>query len=97
MNARYREVWTSLREEILQGRYSASTAFPSAVQLARRFNTTRATIRRALDQLRHDGLIGSRQGAGTFVTRRGASRRIGLIVPGITYSEIFPAIVDCRT
>ncbi|MCQ2394526.1 MAG: GntR family transcriptional regulator [Kiritimatiellae bacterium] len=94
MNARYREVWTVLREEILQGRYSASAAFPSAVQLARRFNTTRATIRRALDQLRHDGLIGSRQGAGTFVTRRGASRRIGLIVPGVTYSEIFPAIVS---
>ena len=91
--ARYREIFASLRGEILDGKYSASRAFPSSVALAMRFRTTRATIRRALDQLRSEHLIASRKGAGTFVTKRGAMRQLGLIVPGVAYSEFFQPIV----
>ena len=91
--ARYKVIYETLKGEILGGKYSSAKSFPSSVALARRFRTTRATIRRTFDQLRAAGRICTRQGSGTVVTKRGRSRKIGLIVPGVTYSEIFPSIV----
>lgn len=92
-NARYREVCETLRSEILGGKHPASKAFPSSVALAKRFGTTRFTIRQALDRLIQDGLLKSYRGRGTFVTRLGASRKIGLVVPSIDDSEFFQIIV----
>lgn len=92
--ARYREIFDSLKNDILNGGYSESRPFPSSTALTRRYKTTRATIRRALDLLRNEGLVVTRRGAGTFVTREGLSRKIGLIVPGVDYCEIYPPIVS---
>lgn len=92
--ARYREIFDALRSDILNGRYSGQSPFPSSTVLAGRFKTTRATIRRALDQLRNEGLVASRRGSGTFVTKVGSARKIGLIVPGVDYCEIYPPIVS---
>ena len=91
-SAKYREICETLKNEILGGKHSATRAFPSSVALARRFKTTRATIRRAIDQLRSQGLIGCRKGSGTFITKIGASRKIGLIVPALPKVEIFSTI-----
>jgi len=91
--AKYREVYEALRCEILGGKYNSSCAVPSAMALAKRFGTTRATVRRSLEQLRNDGLVGCRRGSGTFVTKAARSRKIGLIVPGVAYSEFFPPVV----
>ena len=90
---KYREICATLKNEILSGKYATTRTFPSSIALARRFKTTRATIRRAFDQLRNLGLIGCRKGAGTFITKVGASRKIGLIVPGVAYSEFFSLVV----
>ena len=90
-------VYRELRCNILSGRYM-SVRFPSERSLAMRFKVSRSTITRCLSDLERDGLIARRQGSGTFITRQGLSRKIGLIVPGIVpYSEYFQPIVGEMT
>ena len=91
---KHRTLTDALKAEILSSKYSASRAIPSETQLSRKFKVSRTTVRKALDALHHAGWIRSFRGRGTFVTRQGAARKIGLVVPGVSYSEFFPPIVD---
>lgn len=92
-NTRQYSVYSTLRNDILGGRY-ASVRFPSERSLAMRFKVSRATIARCLADLDREGLIRRSQGRGTFITRQGSSRKIGLVLPGIVpYSEYFQPIV----
>ena len=90
--AKYRELYERLRSDILAGKYGRKRSFPSEAQLSLRHGCSRNTVRNALTELRHEGLIVCRQGKGTFVTKAGASRKIGLMLSGITYSEYFQPI-----
>lgn len=92
-NTNYKSVYETLKKEILSGEYSSGKTFPSSTALARRFEITRFTIRQALDILAKEGLVKSQRGRGTFVTKMGANRQIGLIVPGVAYSEFFQPVV----
>lgn len=92
--ANYKMVYETLKSEILGGKYSIDEPFPSSTALSRRLGLARFTIRQALDLLVQEGLIKSHRGRGTFVTKRATSRKIGLIVPGVAYSEFFPPIVS---
>ncbi len=89
---KYRELYERLRNEILAGKYADTHVLPSEAQLSRRYACSRNTVRNALDELRHEGLIRCRQGKGAFVTKAGASRKIGLLLSGIPYSEYFQPI-----
>ena len=91
---KYIDIVDRLREEIRAGRYGSRGAFPSETQLLRRFGTSRQTVVRALDVLRKEGLIIRHKGAGTFLSAAGkrATGRIGLIVHGSDYCEIFAPI-----
>ena len=91
---KYRLICDALKTELADGKYGSRKVLPSEVSLSRRFKTGRSTVKRALECLRGEGLIRSQQGRGTFVTRLGASRKIGLIVPGMGGSEFFPAMVS---
>ena len=84
----------TLKNDILSGKYVSGQAFPSRRALARRFALAGTTVQRALDELAHQGLISRARGSGSMVTKLGASRKIGLIVPGVVYSEFFPPIVS---
>jgi len=88
----YVEVAATLGDDIRGGRYGAGCTCPSLTQIMRRFKVSRVTAVRAVDELKKKGLVASLKGKGTYVTRAAASRKIGLIVPGICYSEIFPPI-----
>ena len=83
----YKDIFELLRSEILSGKYSLSCKFPSSTALARRFKTSRFVIRQSLDLLRQEGLIVTQKGCGTFVSKQGRSRLIGLVIPGISYSS----------
>ena len=89
-----REIFDKLKQDILDGKYVPGKEFPSIVRLMRRFEVSRVTAVRVTENLKKAGLIVSRQGRGTFVTRRARllGGAIGLIVPGICYSEVFPVI-----
>ena len=79
LNAKYREVCETLRSEILGGKHPALKAFPSSVALAKRFGTTRFTIRQALDRLVQDGLLKSYRGRGTLVTKSSLKNKLNTL------------------
>ncbi|OJF98444.1 FadR/GntR family transcriptional regulator [Pararhizobium antarcticum] len=59
-----------LRERIRSGNYPADSRLPGEHELASIMGVSRPIIRDALGQLREEGLVYSRQGAGTFVSAR---------------------------
>ncbi len=63
---RYRAIAAALRRQIARS-HNPHQRLPSELELARRFRAARETIRRALAELQHEGLIYCRQGVGSFV------------------------------
>jgi GntR family transcriptional regulator len=68
----YRKVLQTLKQRIMSGGYAVGTQLPTEKELAEEIEVSRHTIREALRQLRDDGLVSSRQGAGTTVRLQGA-------------------------
>jgi len=90
---KHKKVYDLLKGEIFGGKYGVKGAFPSEAQLSRRHGCSRITIRKALDELRHEGLIRCRQGRGTVVTERAMTKTFGLILPGVSRYEYFQPLV----
>lgn len=63
-------VYRQLVTKISGGAYGADGKLPSENELARAFGVSRPVVREALGRLRKEGLIYSRQGAGSFVAGR---------------------------
>lgn len=64
----YLELAGVLRRELRD--YRSGDFLPSEMQLARRFSVNRHTLRRAIDELVHEGRLLRRQGKGTQVLQR---------------------------
>lgn len=64
---RYMELAAALRERIGAGAYGDGGAIESEADLGRTYVVSRVTVRRALEELRREGLLTSRKGAGWFV------------------------------
>ncbi len=64
---RYHEIADTIRGQISRGEFAAGQVLPSEAELGTRHEASRVTIRKALELLRSDGLIDSRQGFGWFV------------------------------
>lgn len=91
---KYCKAFDTLKSEILSGKYASRKSFPSLVATCARFKISRLTAVKAFDKLKDEGLISTRVGSGTFVTKEAKSRFIGLVVPGISYSsEFFQPII----
>jgi GntR family transcriptional regulator, transcriptional repressor for pyruvate dehydrogenase complex len=54
---------------ITGGEFPVKAKLPTEIELAARFEVSRTIVREALVRLRDDGIVVSRQGAGTFVKR----------------------------
>lgn len=65
---RYRDIADDLRGDIHDGRSAPGSRLESEAELALRFGVSRVTIRSALDILRDEGLVESRQGLGWMVS-----------------------------
>ncbi len=63
----YVQVARTLKDEIVSGVYPVGSLIPTEDILCGRFSVSRYTVREALRRLRDDGLVSSRQGAGTRV------------------------------
>ena len=61
-------VYRILRDEIERGVLPRGGRLPAERDLSKRLTVSRATVRRALQQLNEDGLVESWVGRGTFVT-----------------------------
>lgn len=75
----YQQVGSSLRASILTKKpgFETGDKLPSGPELAKHFGVARGTVDKALDLLRTEGLIVTRQGSGSFVRER-TSRPVGL-------------------
>lgn len=73
----YQQVANALRAAILTRDFEPGDQLPSGAQLSEQYGVARMTIQRALQILRDDGLIVSRQGSGVYVRER-TSRPVGL-------------------
>jgi DNA-binding GntR family transcriptional regulator len=67
---KYDQLATDLRGKIVRGELAAGQALPSERELTERWKISRATIVKALDVLRQEGLIETRQGIGSIVRER---------------------------
>jgi DNA-binding transcriptional MocR family regulator len=72
----FRNLAESIRIQIRAGRIPAGVRLPSERALATALGVSRSTVIAAFDELRADGLIASRQGSGTHVTRAGLHRNV---------------------
>lgn len=64
---RYRDIADDLRRRVADGEFAAGRVLPSEAELSGSYKASRVTIRKALEALRADGLVDSRQGFGWFV------------------------------
>ncbi|HEV7758251.1 MAG TPA: GntR family transcriptional regulator [Acidimicrobiales bacterium] len=79
---RYRMIADELRRSVEAGEFGAGRLLPSESELSAVHGVSRVTVRKALELLRDEGLIDSRQGFGWFVAAdplRQALGRLGTI------------------
>ncbi len=90
----YREIADLLCTEIREGKYAREHAFPSLTNIMRRFDVSRGTAVKSVEELKRRGVVKTVSGSGIFVTRRGSANKIGLIVPGVAVTDFFKPIVS---
>ncbi len=74
----YNRVAATLRDQILAGSWEGSNQLPTERELCDRFQTSRITIRRALQILEEEQLVERHQGVGTFI-KSNPARKIPLL------------------
>ncbi|MAX26762.1 MAG: hypothetical protein CMJ19_19900 [Phycisphaeraceae bacterium] len=67
---KYQRVKRQLIQEIESGKFPAGSAFPSEYQLLERFDVSRPTLIRSLQELVNEGYLNRQRGKGTFVSSR---------------------------
>ncbi len=67
--ARFRHIRELLWADVTAGTYGDQ--LPPEPELARRYQVSRMTLRRAIATLAEDGLLSAQQGRGTFINRKG--------------------------
>ncbi len=72
---KYLQIAGHIRDQIVRGDLRAGDEVPSERELAASWSVARPTAARALEALRAQGLVESRQGSGTFVRARDAVPR----------------------
>jgi GntR family transcriptional regulator len=63
----YIQLQRTLKQQILKGEYEQGGLLPSETSMMKTFQTTRATVRKAISQLANEGLVRQIQGKGTYV------------------------------
>ncbi len=76
---RYVAIADDLRRQITSGDLVAGAVLPSEADLAGSYGVSRVTVRKGLELLRDEGLIGSRQGFGWFVAAPMVRRSLGAL------------------
>ncbi|HEX9684193.1 MAG TPA: GntR family transcriptional regulator [Acidimicrobiales bacterium] len=92
-SVRYREIADDLRRRIGSGEFGAGRLLPSESELSRAYGVSRVTARKALETVRDEGLIDSRQGFGWFVATdplRQNLGRLGTIEAQLAASGVVP-------
>ena len=91
---KYMQVYEWLKNQIIEGKLSFGARLPSENMLCNKFNLSRQTVRKALNQLQSENYIESAKGSGSFVKIKMANNSIKNVGLLITYLDfyIFPSI-----
>lgn len=92
-----RQIYQTLRDQILNGRLKAGEVLPSTRELAERLNVSRNTVCEAYDMLITEGFVLSRQGAPTRVAEGLCINRQPEFVPNIQEKSETRYRADFRT
>jgi GntR family transcriptional regulator len=90
---RYRTIAEQLRRRVEAGEFAAGRLLPSEAELSEAYDASRVTIRKALEELRGEGLVDSRQGFGWFAAAdplRQTLGRLGTIEEQLAASGVVP-------
>jgi DNA-binding FadR family transcriptional regulator len=82
------DLYRSLAALIERRELPEGARLPGELALAEHFGVSRPTVRETLARMRDDGLIASRRGSGSFVTRKGA---VAADLANATVPAAFPA------
>ncbi len=77
-NLVYQQAAAELRQRIAAGDYDQKTGLPTEAELCASLGVSRSSLRRALDILREEGLVVSRQGSGWSVIPTLTAARVGV-------------------
>lgn len=66
----YSQVKKIIREKITEGTYAVHENIPTEKELQKKFNVSRITVRKALEELLSEGYIARKRGHGTVVLRQ---------------------------
>lgn len=73
---KYEKIAESLRSRITAGEFAPGAILPSERELAARWSVSRATVIKAMNVLRGDGVVEARQGIGHIVTEAPVRRSV---------------------
>lgn len=90
--SRYVEIADALCADVRAGKYATARSFPSLTRIMRRFGVARATAAKSVGELKRRGVVSATPRSG--ITVQASNRTIGLILPGVAYSEFFPPIMS---
>lgn len=74
----YLQVREAILREIQEGKYRPGDRIPAEMELCDLYGVSRPTVRQALDDLVHEGLLLREKGRGTFVTEKAPCERARL-------------------
>ncbi len=74
---RYQQIADEVREAVAAGELGPGRLLPSEAELSITYHASRVTVRRALEVLREEGLVDSRQGFGWFVAADPVRQSLG--------------------
>lgn len=66
----YFQIQKIIRTQIEAGQFEAGQKIPSEIELCRKYNVSRITMKRALENLVGEGFLYRKRGKGTFVTEK---------------------------
>lgn len=78
MAVKYKEIADCLEQEIQDGKFDQTKKLPTEEELIKQFEVSRNTIRKAINQLVHLGLIYQVQGSGLFLREKSGTDYINL-------------------
>ena len=94
MNEPVKRIFTALRQGIADEKFGEDDPLPSLREIAEKHQVSIYVARQAVEELIRRNLVESRHGSGTYVTKRGRARKLGIVIPGLAYSEFFRPFAD---
>lgn len=83
----------ALRQQVLSGELQPGQRLPTGQELARRFGVSLTVVRESISSLRSDGVIETRQGSGSFVSKSARMRPFRIVdstdSPSVGPDQIF--------